>query len=193
MSNCGLQEEEREVLLSIYDGDDKFRDISPTIYQYKYGEENDSKSFLVEVVWTENYPDEIPKINMNTFYNDHLSSDVKEKIANALLKEAELYLGTAMTYTLFEFVKEKEIEFTNEIIVNKCVNNESSLKLGISEQVRHNKTTKKEHLTKAQKRRQWDRVGSKGEKPRGWNWVDIVKHLSQTGCKPVNENTIQSN
>ena len=72
MSNCGLQEEEREVLLSIYDGDDKFRDISPTIYQYKYGEENDSKSFLVEVVWTENYPDEIPKINMNTFYNDHL-------------------------------------------------------------------------------------------------------------------------
>jgi len=20
-----------------------------------------------------------------------------------------------------------------------------------------------------------------GEKPRGWNWVDIVKHLSQTG------------
>ena len=44
-----------------------------------------------------------------------------------------------MTYTLFEFVKEKEIEFTNEITVNKCVNNESSLKLGIhSERVRHN-------------------------------------------------------
>lgn len=45
------------------------------------------------------------------------------------------------------------------------------------------KTTKKEHLTKAQKRRQWDRVEARGERPRGWDWVDIVKHLSQTGTK----------
>ena len=42
---------------------------------------------------------------------------------------------------------------------------------------------KKEHLTKAQKRRQWDRIDGKGEKPRGWNWVDITRHLSQTGSK----------
>lgn len=45
------------------------------------------------------------------------------------------------------------------------------------------KVVKKEHLTKAQKRRQWDKVDARGEKPRGWNWVDIVKHLSQTGSK----------
>lgn len=47
-------------------------------------------------------------------------------------------------------------------------------------------TVKKERklqLTKAQKRRQWNRTDGKGEKPRGWNWVDIVKHLSQTGSK----------
>lgn len=39
------------------------------------------------------------------------------------------------------------------------------------------------HLTKAQKRKQWDRVDNKGERPRGWNWVDIVHHLTQTGTK----------
>jgi hypothetical protein len=30
-----LQEEEREALLSIYDGDEAFKDVSPTVYQYK--------------------------------------------------------------------------------------------------------------------------------------------------------------
>jgi hypothetical protein len=40
---------------------------------------------------------------------------------------------------------------------------------------------RKEQLTKNQKRREWDKVDSKGERPRGYDWVDIVKHLSQTG------------
>lgn len=43
------------------------------------------------------------------------------------------------------------------------------------------KKPKKEHLSKAQKRKQWNKADGKGERPRGWNWVDIVKHLSQTG------------
>lgn len=42
---------------------------------------------------------------------------------------------------------------------------------------------KKEQLTKAQKRRQWDKSDGKGDKPRGWDWIDVVKHLSQTGRK----------
>lgn len=50
-------------------------------------------------------------------------------------------------------------------------------------QVEAKKAPKKEQLTKAQKRKQWDKADGKGEKPRGWDWVDIVKHLSQTGTK----------
>ncbi len=44
---------------------------------------------------------------------------------------------------------------------------------------------KKEQLTKSQKRRQWNtRVGGDdGQKPRGYDWVDIVRHLSQSGNK----------
>lgn len=42
---------------------------------------------------------------------------------------------------------------------------------------------KKEILTKAQKRRITDRTNFKGERERGWNWVDVVKHLNQTGAQ----------
>jgi len=49
------------------------------------------------------------------------------------------------------------------------------------------KEEKKIQLTKAQKRKQWNQSDHKGEKPRGWNWVDIVKHLSQTGSKLDND------
>lgn len=49
------------------------------------------------------------------------------------------------------------------------------------------KPEKKEQLTKAQKRRAWDKaeLGRAGEKPRGWDWVDIVKHLSQVPHQPA--------
>lgn len=45
------------------------------------------------------------------------------------------------------------------------------------------KPAKKETLTKAQKRRQWDQAATGGERPRGWDWVDICKHLAQVGNK----------
>jgi hypothetical protein len=40
---------------------------------------------------------------------------------------------------------------------------------------------KKEQLTKSQKRRMWERTDNKGNRARGWDWVDIIRHLSQTG------------
>ena len=39
----------------------------------------------------------------------------------------------------------------------------------------------KEHLTKAQKRKMGSRLDNRGELPRGYDWVDVIKHLSQTG------------
>lgn len=50
-------------------------------------------------------------------------------------------------------------------------------------------TVKKEVMSKSQKRKQWDRLDSKGEKPRGYDWVDVVKHLSQTGSSKVEIST----
>lgn len=86
------QTEEREALQSIYEGDEAYKEINSTTFQYKvstlitelrrylhafapslqYGEENNYKSFLVEIQWGENYPNDLPTINMDTFYNRQL-------------------------------------------------------------------------------------------------------------------------
>ncbi|KAH3891082.1 hypothetical protein DPMN_015171, partial [Dreissena polymorpha] len=71
MSKTELQEEELEVLRSIYDGDTMFKEIGPTTFQYKYGEDNSYRSLIVEISWVDNYPDTPPNINLDTFYNKH--------------------------------------------------------------------------------------------------------------------------
>ncbi|KRT79263.1 hypothetical protein AMK59_8572, partial [Oryctes borbonicus] len=145
---------------------------------------DNNRSFLLEIKWGEKYPEEMPDINMDAFYNKHVAKPLKEKIIKMVQMEAEQYLGMSMTYSLFEFIKEK----FDELIVDQseeCVVEQDVEKLSICEtqDVAVKKCIKKEQLTKAQKRRQWDKMDARGEKPRGWNWVDIVKHLSQTGSK----------
>lgn len=108
------QNDEREALVSIYEGDNAFKQVSPTTFQYKvfiylynvdsewtssitsnqkkknqnkshfgsftsmrfpgfqYGDEGDNHTFLVELNWGENYPNDAPAINLNVFYNQHL-------------------------------------------------------------------------------------------------------------------------
>ncbi|KAL1140674.1 hypothetical protein AAG570_000604 [Ranatra chinensis] len=188
MSNLELQEEEREVLLSIYDGDPAFNQLSPITYQYKFGDDGDPKSFLLEISWGETYPSEKPLINMDTFYNKHIVSVVKEKVISAIIKEAEMWLGSAMTYTVFEFVKEN----LNDLVSDQPEQLTKDEKIEELSEVQQEETfnkrdIKKERLSKAQKRKQWDRIDSKGERPRGWDWVDVVKHLSQTGSKHSSE------
>ncbi|XP_017094504.2 RWD domain-containing protein 4 [Drosophila bipectinata] len=184
------QTDEREALQSIYEGDERFKEIDATTFQYKYGEEDDYKSFLVELKWGEKYPDEAPTINMNTFYNRSLLPAVKEGIQAALSTEAEQWLGCGMTYTLFECLKDNLEQLTAaqpESAPSVAIVDEGVGALKISdadaEADARKKEPKKEQLTKAQKRRQWERSDHKGDRARGWDWVDLVKHLSQTGSK----------
>ena len=119
-------------------------------------------------------------------------------------KEADANIGSAMTYTLIEWVKEN----LEELLIDQPSNLDTSISvanLDIEEKVwcivqyykcfintNPKSFFKVEHLckdnkerrtglTKAQKRRQWDRMDGKGEKIRGYDWVDVIKHLSQTG------------
>lgn len=128
-------------------------------------------------------------------------------------EKAEQYLGDPVTYTLIELVKDnlenwllqvskqhpiqeqpkqEEVALVEEvetlvniiqfrIFVFQMMTLKSEKFQNIADTPK--KTVKKEQLSKAQKRRQWDRCNAGGEQPRGWNWVDIVKHLSQTGSK----------
>ncbi|XP_065351592.1 RWD domain-containing protein 4 [Cloeon dipterum] len=189
------QDDEREVLLSIYEGDPLFKQLSPKVFQYKYGEDNTSQSFLLEITWGDNYPDEIPIINMDTFYNKHLIAEVRQHIVDEVSKEAANNIGMGMTYTLFEWVKERLDELVSaqpdsiaEAVSSRLVIADTQEQESISGGAAVPKA-RKEALSKAQKRKQWDRM-EKGEKLRGHDWVDVIKHLSQTGGKDVTEQSV---
>ena len=108
------------------------------------------------------------------------------------LQQAEDLIGCAMTYTLFEYAKEN-VETLTENQPDKP--DPSTLSSEVISTTKSSENDEKEKsadrevdkgMTKAQKRRMWDRMeagGKAGDKPRGWDWMDIIKHLSQTGNK----------
>ena len=102
-------------------------------------------------------------------------------------EEAEQFLGMSMTYSLFEWVRENLetlLEKQPETIQTVCDDIETKCSVAENEDDETEASTKKvkkEQLTKAQKRAQWKKGGvNEEDRERGWNWVDIVRHLSQT-------------
>uniref|UniRef100_A0A5F9DSB0 RWD domain containing 4 n=1 Tax=Oryctolagus cuniculus TaxID=9986 RepID=A0A5F9DSB0_RABIT len=171
------QEMELEALRSIYEGDESFRELSPVSFQYRIGENGDPKAFLIEISWTETYPQTPPIISMNAFFNNTISSAVKQSILAKLQEAVEVNLGTAMTYTLFEYAKDNKEQFMEN---HHPINSATSISNIISVETPNTapsskKKDKKEQLSKAQKRKLADKTDHKGELPRGWNWVDVVK------------------
>ncbi|XP_044145682.1 RWD domain-containing protein 4 [Bufo gargarizans] len=178
------QEMELEALRSIYEGDDCFKELGPTVFQYRVGDIGDIKAFLVEISWPETYPETAPTISMNAFFNNQISHAVKQNIINKLQEQVEANLGTSMMYTLFEYAKDNKEElmeshqpFSNSTTL---IGNDGTVEsTNITQSSK--KKEKKEQLTKSQKRKLADKIDHKGELPRGWNWVDVIKHLSKTG------------
>lgn len=178
------QEMELEALRSIYEGDDCFKELGPTVFQYRIGDIGDPKAFLVEIAWPGSYPETAPDISMNAFFNNQISQVVKRSIINKLQEQVEANLGTSMTYTLFEYAKDSKEELMEN---HQPFSNTSTLGNDSTVETTNinpssKKKDKKEQLTKSQKRKLADKTDHKGELPRGWNWVDVIKHLSKTGC-----------
>ncbi|KAM3937252.1 RWD domain-containing protein 4 [Leptodactylus fuscus] len=170
------QEMELEALRSIYEGDECFKELGPTVFQYRVGDVGDLKAFLVEISWPETYPETAPNISMNAFFNNQISQAVKKSIINKLQEQVEANLGTSMTYTLFEYAKDNKEELmeNHQPFSNSITLNDSSVETTNVTQS-SKKKEKKEQLTKAQKRKLADKTDHKGELPRGWNWVDVIK------------------
>ena len=42
------------------------------LFFFQYGENGETKSFLLELEWGVEYPDVAPNINLELFYNKHL-------------------------------------------------------------------------------------------------------------------------
>ncbi|KAL8207320.1 UNVERIFIED_CONTAM: RWD domain-containing protein 4 [Gekko kuhli] len=178
------QEMELEALRSIYEGDECFKELSPVSFQYRLGDNGDPKAFLIEISWPEAYPQIAPAISMDAFFNNAISSAVKQSILNKLMKEVEVNLGTSMTYTIFEYAKDNRELLMENQPVNTVTALNNCTSAGHPDTAQPNKKKeKKEQLSKTQKRKLADKTDHKGELPRGWNWVDVVKHLSKTGSK----------
>lgn len=177
------QEMELEALRSIYEGDECFKELSPVSFQFRVGDHDESKSFLLDVSWPETYPETEPHLSLDAFFNNRISPEIKQLILSKLQEQVELNLGTAMMYTLFEWAKEnQEMLMENHQPVVSAVTLTSNTETN-SPVSAIKKKEKKEQLTKAQKRKMIGRTDNKGELPRGWNWVDVIKHLSKTGGK----------
>ncbi|CAF0903889.1 unnamed protein product [Rotaria sp. Silwood1] len=180
-----MNEEEIEVLKSIYESDPNFSTINDNTFQYKYIIDND-RFYLVEINWPDDYPNVIPKINLDLFSNRLLTNEFKTKLIEKLTTDANEQLGMPMTYTLFESIK--DFSYDGNIFQTNAV---SSINVTVpsstttTPSVSSAPVIKKEQLTKSQKRRQWNHrvVGEDGQRPRGHDWIDIVRHLSQTGNK----------
>ncbi|XP_075053282.1 RWD domain-containing protein 4 [Mixophyes fleayi] len=175
------QEMELEALRSIYEGDDCFKELGPSGFQYRVGDVGDAKAFLVEISWPETYPETSPKISMNAFFNNQISPGIKQSIINKLQEQVEANLGTAMTYTLFEYAKDSKEELMEKhqpfSSTMALIGNDNTLEPSMITSS-GKKKDKKEQLTKAQKRKLADKTDHKGELPRGWNWVDVIKVTS---------------
>ncbi|KAL2079443.1 hypothetical protein ACEWY4_025187 [Coilia grayii] len=168
---------ELEALRSIYEGDDCFKELSPTSFQFRIGDHEDPKAFLLDVSWPETYPETAPQLSLQAFFNNRISPTTKQVVISKLEEQAEVNLGTAMMYTLFEWAKENQADLMEnhqplkEAVTPDSTNDtEAPSPVSVSK-----KKEKKEQLTKAQKRKLISRTDNKGELPRGWNWVDVVK------------------
>ncbi|XP_037614064.1 RWD domain-containing protein 4 [Sebastes umbrosus] len=173
------QEMELEALRSIYEGDECFKEISSISFQFRIGDLEDTKAFMLDLTWPEMYPETAPQISLDAFFNNRISGETKKLILSKLEEQVEANLGTAMMYTLFEWAKEnQEALMENHKPVVSAVTSGDSSTASTGK-----KKEKKEQLTKSQKRRIISRTDAKGELPRGWNWVDVIKHISKTGGK----------
>ena len=122
MSQNQEQEEELEVLRAIYEEDDLFNELNETTFQYRFGELGERMSFVLEVQWPETYPECLPDINLNAFYNKHISKKLKEIIIEKINEEIAENIGLAMTFTIFswvgenfELLMEKHLDLVTEV------------------------------------------------------------------------------
>lgn len=92
--------------------------------------------------------------------------------------------GEPLTFTLIEHLRDNIEEYAKQLKEFKKRNTDSSIKQAETEEAMVKRATvEKEVLTKAQKRKQLSRLDETGNLPRGWNWVDVIKHLRQTGTQ----------
>ena len=104
------------------------------------------------------YPEIIPNFSLELSHNNQIPPHVKANLLNELRTYAEENVGVAMTYLVVDWLKD---------------NVDSLIPSGLKKE-----EVKTEQLTKRQKNKITNYANSN---TRGRDWVDIIRHLSQTG------------
>ena len=163
MSCEELQEEEREVLSSIFEGDPNFKQVDLQSFQITVtSSDNCDKTIALRIYWPSQYPDVIPTFSLDLSHNNRIPPDVKAGIISRLKEFAELYLAVSMTYLIVDFLKDN----IDDLIPSEVLRKEAA--------------PKAEQLTKRQKNKLANFANSN---TRGSDWVDVIRHLSQTGAQ----------
>ncbi|CAM6128879.1 unnamed protein product [Calypogeia fissa] len=179
-------EEELLALESIfYDSYSKISDNKFRLRIDPSGEDGDEANLLpplyIDIELPPGYPTEkLPEFNLSNINNSKYPDFVKKAMIEGLLEQGAEQLGENMCYALVEWLKEKLPEFyaMKPAIVQEEEEVQDSG--AVNSKIHAAKDPKaKNELTKAQKRRFYDKFGANTEKPRGWNWVQIISHLSQ--------------
>jgi len=178
------QVDEKEVLDSIYEDDDNFKPLTNISYCYKFiNEDNELKSFMLQINWPEEYPEGVgATIDLDSFFNSHIKDNEKRAMIKLITNQFVDWMGMAMTFNIIEYVREHIDDF-QDLILNKTVVEREEKDVVILSKEEKEQVSGTKGMTKGQKRRFYDKFGNidAADKPRGWNWVDVIKHLNTTG------------
>lgn len=177
-------EEELTALEAIYY--DTYSKISDNSFRIRIDPDAEAEgdsppAIYLEFLLPQGYPDVIPKFDLSNINNSKYPESVKASILEGLQSQAEEQKGESMCYNLVEWLKEQLPEFYRLKPVAVAQESDNS----DSEHQQHaggggkKDAASKDKMTKAQKRRHFDKYGAGAEKPRGWDWVPILSHLGQ--------------
>ncbi|KAG0615113.1 hypothetical protein M758_5G015300 [Ceratodon purpureus] len=144
-------------------------------------------AFFLEFLLPEGYPDVIPTFDLSNINNSKYPEAVKAAILEGLQAQAEEQKGESMCYNLVEWLKEKLPHFyrLKPVVVHQDSDNSDSEHHQQVGGGGKKDASGKDKMTKAQKRRHFDKYGAGAEKPRGWDWVPILSHLGQVPHVPI--------
>ncbi|CEM07987.1 unnamed protein product [Vitrella brassicaformis CCMP3155] len=170
-----------------------------------------SHFFLLSVTWPEGYPAaEPPSFDLPTSpANSRLDQPTRQKILDFLTAKAADMVGEQMTFALISDLKDEGFEQLSlrEIWEERSLweSREAAGNAAAADGPEENghvdgsraaggdgrdgaEVPDMRHLTKNQKRTMWKHAvgGEINARRRGWNWVDIISHLSKTGAPTEN-------
>ncbi|KAK9907290.1 hypothetical protein WJX75_000810 [Coccomyxa subellipsoidea] len=150
-------------------------------------EEHDAETGGVTALYLEatlppEYPEQsIPDFSLGNLNNSHWSAKVKQEIFCSLQEQAQELLGTCSLYTVIEWARE-QLPHWSIRLASTVKQDETPEKEDLPVQLaddEDDEASQTKFMSKAQKRRHYDRFGATNEKPRGHDWIDIVAHLAK--------------